>query len=136
MNLLDDLPPFVLASGTEVGRVTSGPYLGVRFTEDGRQTVNLPARLAKAMGEFNTLTTFWAHAGICTSLKLRTYKAIFYPMVRYALHYSWLKKSMCSRLDSWQARTLRRVLRIKASMISRVSNSEVLRRACTRPLSA
>ena len=54
----------------------------------------------------------------------------------YALHYSWLTKSMCSRLDSWQARTLRGVLRIKASMISRVSNSEVLRRARTRPLSA
>ena len=57
-------------------------------------------------------------------------------MVLYALHYSWLTKSMCARLDSWQARTLRRVLRVKASMISRVSNAEVLRRAGTRPLAA
>ena len=57
-------------------------------------------------------------------------------MVLYALHHSWLTKGMSARLDAWQARTLRRVLRIKASMISRVSNAGVLRRAKCTPLSA
>ena len=103
--------------------------------ECGRQTVNISARLAQATSEFNKLTAFWAHAGICTSLKLRTYKAIIYPIVTYALHYSWMTKAMCTKIDSWQARTLRRVLRVKASMISHISNAEVLSRAHCTPLS-
>ena len=70
------------------------------------------------------------------SLKLRIYKSVFYPMVMYALHHSWLTKGMCRKLDSWQARTLRRVLRVKASMISKVSNAEILRRSKCTPLSA
>ena len=66
---------------------------------------------------------------------LSSYAPIFEPMVTYGLHHSWLTVSMRNKLDSWQARTLRRVLRIKASMISRVSNKEVLRRARCTPLS-
>ena len=57
-------------------------------------------------------------------------------MVSYALHHSWLTKGMCRKLDSWQARTLRRALRVKASMISKVSNAEILKRAKCTPLSA
>ena len=56
-------------------------------------------------------------------------------MIMYALHHSWLTKESCDKLDSWQARTLRRLLRIKASMISRISNEEVLSRAKCTPFS-
>ena len=42
---------------------------------------------------------------------------------------------MNSKLDAWQVRTLRRLLRIKASMISHIPNHEVLRRANCTPLS-
>ena len=56
-------------------------------------------------------------------------------MVMYALHHSWLTKSMSAKIDSWQVRMLRRVLRIKASMISRVSNAEVLKKAHCTPMS-
>ena len=121
--------------GRPVGEVSSWPYLGARISRDARQKDNLSARLAMATKEFDKLVGFWAHAGIQTWLKLRTFKAIFYPMVTYALHYSWLTKSMRMKLDSWQARMLRRVLRIKASMISHVSNSEVLARSKCTPLS-
>ena len=96
---------------------------------------NLTTRLAKATAEFNKLSSFWSHAHINTGVKLKMYKAIFYPMVMYALHYSWMTKSMNNKLDSWQVRTVRRLLRIKASMISHVSNAEVLRRAKCTPLS-
>ena len=122
-------------SGELVERVNCWPYLGVRVSGDGKQIANLSVRLAQASLEFNKLASFWSHASISTSLKLRIYKAIFYPMILYALHYSWLTKSMSSKLDQWQARTLRRVLRIKASMISRISNEEVRKRAKCTPLS-
>ena len=127
--------PLLFGDGGSVGEVTSWPYLGSRISRDAKQGVNLAARLSHATREFDKLVSFWAHAAIPTSLKLRTFKAIFHPMVTYALHYSWLTKSMSSRLDAWQARMLRRVLRIKASMISRVSNSVVLKRAGCTPLS-
>ena len=40
------------------------------------------------------------------------------------------------KLDSWQARHLRRVLDIKASMISHITNAKVLEQASQAPLSA
>ena len=93
------------------------------------------ARLAQATREFNKVAKFWSHASIPTSLKLKIYKSIFYPMLSYNLHHVWLTQSMRQKLDAWQARTLRRVLRIKASMISRISNARVLKEASTIPLS-
>ena len=136
MNTPTDTPPsFLLSSGDTVQSVSAWPDLGIQITRDGRQMHNLTSRLAKATAEFNKLSAFWSHAHINTGIKIKMYKAIFYPMVMYALHYSWMTKSMNSKLDSWQVLTLRRLLRIKASMISHVSNEEVLRRAKCTPLS-
>ena len=66
MNAPVYLQPILLRSGSEVEQVSSWPYLGVRVARDGRQTVNLSARLAQATQGFNKLTSFWAHAGIPT----------------------------------------------------------------------
>jgi hypothetical protein len=56
-------------------------------------------------------------------------------MVLYGLHYSWLTKANLRQIDAWQARTIRRTLSIKASMISRYTNAYVLEQATTTPLS-
>ena len=54
----------------------------------------------------------------------------------YGLEYSAVTHFMERKLDSWQARHLRRVLDIKASMISHITNAEVLKQVSQAPLSA
>ena len=68
-------------------------------------------------------------------MKLEICKTIFYPLVMYGLHYSWLTKLRLQQLDTFQAKILRRTLGIKASMISRMRNDTVLKLAKTTPLS-
>ena len=57
-------------------------------------------------------------------------------MVLYGLEYSAITHHMERKLDAWQARHLRRVLDIKASMISHATNEEVLKKAMQAPLAA
>ena len=59
---------------------------------------------------------------------------ILYPLVLYGLQYSWLTLSDKRKLDAWQARILRRTLGIKASMISHITNADVLKQASTTPI--
>ena len=56
-------------------------------------------------------------------------------MVLYGLEYSTITQTMEKMLDAWQARHLRRVLDIKASMISHETNRSVLKKANEAPLS-
>ena len=70
-----------------------------------------------------------------TYVKISIFKTVFYPIALYAMHYSWLTQSNLKQLDSWQARTFRRTMGIKASMISRITNEYVLEQAKTTPLS-
>ena len=122
--------------GTPLPASSSVKYLGIRIRSDARQNDTVSIRIGKCMAAFNKMSAFWAHAHIPTDLKLRIYKAVFYPMLMYALHHSWLIKSQMRALDSWQAKTLRRVLRIKASMISHTTNAYILSLARTQPISS
>ena len=122
--------------GTPLSKVTSGKYIGVRIRSDARQTDTISVRLGKCMAAFNKMSVCWSHAHIPTDLKLRIYRAVFYPMVMYALHHSWLIKSHMRAIDTWQAKTLRRVLRIKASMISHTTNAYIISLARTQPISS
>ena len=53
----------------------------------------------------------------------------------YSLHVAWLSTAARRRLDGFQARCLRKILGIQHSMISRVTNVEVLSRAGVRKAS-
>ena len=50
-------------------------------------------------------------------------------MVCSPIHTSWLRQHESARLNAFQARCLRRILGIKHSYVSRVSNAAVLQRA-------
>ena len=56
--------------------------------------------------------------GACVVLKLM-----------YGLHTGWLSKGARRRLDGFQARCLRRILRIPPAFVSRVSNEQVRQQA-------
>jgi hypothetical protein len=55
-------------------------------------------------------------------------------MVLYGMHHSWLTKSIKHRLNTWHSRALRRILRIKASMISHVTDERIYELADVVPI--
>ena len=73
------------------------------------------------------LKPFWSHSGLLLNWKRRIYTTVFIPMVTYGLETSVLTRAMLQKLETFHHRSLRRIAKIPAAFISRVSRAEVRR---------
>ena len=121
--------------GAIVEQKASIVYLGCILAADGGIEAELGRRIGLAKAEFDKLDRVWSHATISTQRKLRIFDACVLSKLLYSLHTAWLKTADLARLDAFQARCLRRILRIPHSYYSRISNATVLERASRNKLS-
>ena len=56
-------------------------------------------------------------------------------MVLYGLTHVWLTDGLRNRLDAWHCRCLRRIVRVKVSMISHVTNEVIYKKTDCQPIS-
>uniref|UniRef100_A0A914W1C4 DUF6451 domain-containing protein n=1 Tax=Plectus sambesii TaxID=2011161 RepID=A0A914W1C4_9BILA len=108
-------------------------YLGSVIAADGDATRDVTRRIGKAFAVFQRLRSIWNSASLSLHLKLRLFSTIVLPTALYAAE-TWKKTVAIDRkLDVFQQRCLRRILKI--SYRDRVTNDEVYRRTNTKPLS-
>ena len=69
------------------------------------------------------------HTSLAVARKLQCFQAVVVPGLMYSLSTAWLTVSQQRRLNGFQARCLRRILRVSPSFISRVTNKCVLQMA-------
>ena len=100
-------------------------YLGATLSADGRVDTELSRRIGAAWAEFRKLDRLWKHTTLPAARKLSVFQAIVAPGLLYSLSTTWLNMSQQRRLNGFQARCLRRILRVKPSFVSRVSNERV-----------
>ena len=110
-------------------------YLGALVSDDGRAESELSRRLGLAAADFKVLERVWAHTSLPVARKLRIFQACVLAVLVYGLKTSWLNTAARRRIDGFQARCLRRILRVPAAYYSRIPNTSVRDRARTRPLS-
>ena len=110
-------------------------YLGGLLTANGRPDSEISRKIGAAIGDFKNLSAFWSHAGLGRSRKLELFHALVVSKLLYGLSTLWLTKAQRRRLDGFYCRCLRRILRIPAAFVSRVSNKIVFERAGATPLS-
>ena len=118
-----------LPSGEPLTPMTSMEYLGATVAQDGQVGSELHRRIGIAKGEFRALQKVWNHAAVSLQRKLYLYRSLVETKLLYALASTCLTKAQDRQLDGFQARCLRKILRIPPAFISRVSNAEVLRRS-------
>ena len=75
------------------------------------------------------------HSTLTASRKLHIFDAAVVSKLRYCTASAWLSKGCLRKLDGFHCSCLRKILGIKASYISRVSNDRVRARAERRKLS-
>ena len=80
------------------------------------------------------LQKLWGHSGVSRKEKLTCFHAFVVTGLLYGLSTDWLIQSQRRRLDGFYARCLRRILRIPASYVSRISNTTVFQKAGVLPL--
>ena len=104
-------------------------YLGSVLTHDGLPGHELGRRIGMAKADFMALQKVWKHSSLSHDRKLDIFRSFIESKLLYSLSCLCLSAAECTRLNGFQNRCLRQILRIPPAFISRVSNAEVLRRA-------
>ena len=108
-------------------------YLGSKITTDGNSEMDVLHRLSKARGAFAVLRNIWRSSRIGTKTKLKIFKSNVLGVLLYGAE-SWkVSQSVCHKIDVFQTRCLRRILKIFWPRT--ISNEELYRRTNTAPLS-
>ncbi len=110
-----------------VQQVSHFTYLGAIIGSDGTIDRELSARIQKASGAFNQLSSIWNNRNILNNTKIRIYKAAVITILLYGCEVWNTTKAQMKRFEVFHQRCLRRILSIK--WFNRVRNAEVLNRA-------
>ena len=129
---------FVLVrpDGTQIPASDIMTYLGVNLHADGTMRAEVRKRIALAWKDFCSLARLWNHSFLPLRRKLQIFGAIISSRLLYGLASAWLNVAELRRLDGFQARCLRKMLRVSPAFISRVSNKSILGRSGARAYSA
>jgi len=110
-------------------------YLGALLSANGRADSEISRKLGVARAEFNQLQKLWGHANVPQKDKVLYFSSFILSKLRYGLSTLWLVTAQRRRLDGFVARCLRRIVRIPAAFVSRISNAMVYEKAGMRPFS-
>ena len=123
----------VTINNSTIEEVKHFVYLGSEVTSDGNSEKDVNARLSKARGAFAALRNIWKSPKLSFTSKIRIFKTNVMAVLLYGSE-SWkVTKTICHKLDVFQRRCLRRILRIFWPNV--ISNTELHRRTDTTPLS-
>ena len=109
-------------------------YLGGLITSDGRSDSEVSRRLGLAVANFRSLCGVWNHGSVSICDKVKYFNSFVVSTLMYGLSTLSLTKAHGRRLNGFYCRCLRRILKIPAAFVSRVSNQTVLSRAGALPL--
>ena len=104
-------------------------YLGTTLHADGNASAELSRRIGMAKGDFTVLSKVWRHSNLYIRQKVEFVTALIETKLLYSLVATCLKKSDLRRLDGFQCRCMRQLLKIPPAYISRVFNKTVLQKA-------
>ena len=110
-------------------------YLGALLTANGRVDSEISRKLGAARADFNQLQRLWGHASVPQKDKVQYFRSYILSKLRYGFSTIWLVTSQRRRIDGFVARCLRRIVRIPAAYVSRISNATVYEKAGMKPFS-
>ena len=117
------------SDGTKLKEVENATYLGGILSWNASRLDELNNRISKALTTCNKLKTFWYKTNCTYKWKLQVYNAIIVAQLTYGLNTLQLTPSLLAKLDAFQMRGLRYILKIEHSFYSHVTNEEVYKRA-------
>ena len=110
-------------------------YLGSILAADGHSEQIVASRLGMAKQEFSALAKFWKHAAVSNKKKYHIYEACVLSKLMYGLESIVLSSASLRKINGFHVSCCRKILRISASYISRVSNKYILQQLDTWQLS-
>ena len=130
-NAVNNEPVMIGDKGIE--EVDKFVYLGATVSKTGGSDCDIKSRIGKARGAFCKLCKVWKSSQYSIKTKVRIFKSNVIAVLMYGCETWRMTKEDEDKLDTFQQRCLRRILKIYWPM--RVSNEEVRRRTNTEPIS-
>jgi len=123
----------VKVNSKDIESVSQFTYLGSLVTDDNQTDAEMKTRFGKAAGAVNKLSKIWNNRSFSVKVKMRLYNSIIVPIVLYAAETWAVTKTMEKRMDSFDSRNLRRILKIRWQ--DKVHTSSVREKTGQCPLS-
>ena len=120
--------PIRFADGTAVPTTTQVKYLGSMVSWIKPFETAFFHRTALAEAAYKKLRLVW-NSSLARRTKLRIYQSVFIPTLIYGLDSLTLTEKHLKRIDAFYLRFLRRIVGIKASYYSHITNHSVWRTA-------
>ena len=123
----------VTANNNSIEEVDNFTYLGSKITANGDSTMDVENRISKARAIFANLRNIWKSSIIRSKTKLRIFKTNVIGFLLYGSE-SWkVTKNISQKLDTFQTRCLRRILKI--FWPNKITNEELYERTHTAAIS-
>ena len=119
-------------NGEEVPTTQNAAYLGSRIHHNGDQKCEVKTRLTAAWLTVMKLDLFWRKAPVTLKWKLRVLDAVIHSKVLYGMESLVISQSDLDKIDAFQNRIFRKILNIKHSYWSHVTNATVMNTANNR----
>ena len=126
---MNDIRRIRFSNGHMVPTATQATYLGGLITQKGGHKQELHNRLSSTWGVAKKLDLLWRRAPVSLKWKLRIYNSAIASRALYALETIPQTDADDAKIDAFHYRGLRKLLRIKHSFWSRISNKDVLKMA-------
>ena len=111
-------------------------YLGATIHADGKFGCEISRKIGAASAAFKCLCEVWKNTSVTMRRKLHIFNMVVVSKLKYGVASAWLSRADLRRLDGFHAKCLRKMLKIPAAYISRISNDSVRNKAGVQPLSA
>ncbi len=116
--------------GAKITRKDEVKYLGCDINEKASTDREIRARLANTMTVLKKLDLFWLHSDCPTRTKIIALDAIIRAKLLYGLESAQLIPSVLKRLETFQLKVLRKILRLQTTYMDRANtNKKVYRLA-------
>ena len=114
-------------NGTSVPTKTQTEYLGGKIKNDSSYKMEIQSRIGSTWATLRKLDLFWNKSPSSMKWKIIVYDAVIVTKLLYGLASVPLTRADCNKIDAFQMRGLRKILKIKHPYWSRVSNNQILR---------
>lgn len=118
------------ADGEPIKNVDETIYLGTQITKKVDPKTEINRRISQTMPTLKKLDLFWKQARVPNKWKIQVFNAVCVTKLLYSLEALQPTEAAASKLDTFQLKGLRKILRMTTTYIDRANtNEEVFRRA-------
>ena len=123
MNTKDKLS---FKDGTSIKVVEKAKYLGVWLHNRADQKVEINERIRQSMAVWRRMHKYWTLGRCSKKTKLRVWNAVICSKLTYALHTVQLNPAEMRKLDAFQRRGLRKIMKWSTTYVNRENTNEEL----------